>query len=160
MTNTPDLYRMAERPRWRLFLRVLAARLDVVLDAEQRDALLRDVGADMARGAALPPVSTLDALEDEINEVLADLGWGRASLAMDEAGRILSIVHTHLPTIGSIEGRRGPWLSAVLEGLYTTWLGQQPHAAPGLVARRTGRGTKDVLVLAYGRASAMAANRA
>ncbi|WP_279356984.1 cellulose biosynthesis protein BcsD [Methylobacterium indicum] len=153
--STPDTHLMAQRPRWRLFLRVLAARLDSVLDADQRDALLRDVGADMARGAALPPVSTLDALEDEINEVLSDLGWGRASLALDEAARVLSIVHTHLPTIGSIEGRHGPWLSAVLEGLYTSWLAQQPHAAPGLVARRTARRTKDVLVLTYGKEPAM-----
>lgn len=137
--------------QWRLFLRALAEEVDGMAGAAGRDALLRAIGARMARLAPLPEVSTLEALEIEVNDALADLGWGEARLEMDDASHSLRIHHARLPRIGSLSGSQGPWLTALLEGLYETWLGQQPQADTTLTARRSETGPDGTVALTYGR---------
>lgn len=130
---------------WRLLLRALADGIDGALGAEGRDELLRGVGARVARLAPLSPVPTLDALAIEINDALAALGWGSAELRFDGAAGELRIVHSGLPRAGAAGDPPGTWMSALLEGLYETWLGQQPGAEAGLQARRLpGPGPEEV----------------
>lgn len=137
--------------QWRLFLRAMADEIDGSFGAEARDTLLRGAGARMARLAPLSAVGTLDALEVEINDSLTAMGWGRASLAFDDTARELRITHHGLPRVGTAGDPPGTWLAALLEGLYETWLAQQPGAEPGLHARQTGETAPEQIRLRYAR---------
>lgn len=146
----------SSRVQWRLFLRALAEEVDSLAGSTERDDMLRGVGSRMARLAPLPAVATLEALEVEVNDALAHLGWGEARLTLDEPARMLRVTHAGLPRIGSLQAQDGPWLSALLEGLYEAWFAQQPGGDPSLTARR--RPTMDgaaaapgTVALAYGR---------
>ena len=136
---------------WRTFLRALAEEVDSLAGSGERDDMLRGVGRRMARLTPLPPVQTLAALEIEINDALENLGWGSVSLHVNEADRALEVTHTGMPRIGSLGSPAGQWLSALLEGLYDAWLGQQPGSKPALGARRLDRGVGDVVVVSYAR---------
>ena len=76
-------------------------------------------------------------------------------LELDEPARMLRVTHTGLPRIGSMVGPQGPWLSALLEGLYETWFAQQPGADGTLTARRRTMATvlpaTPTIALTYGR---------
>lgn len=137
--------------QWRLFLRAMADEIDESLGIDARDALLRASGARMARLAPLSAVGTLDALEVEMNDALAAMGWGRTSLAFDDSARELRITHHGLPRVGTAGDPPGTWLAALLEGLYETWLAQQPGAEPGLHARQTGEPAPEQVRLRYAR---------
>ncbi len=136
---------------WRPFLRALADEVDSVGGAAGRDALLREVGRRLARGHPLREASRIDVLELEINDALAGMGWGSASLRVSEADRALLIEHTGLPGLGGAGDPPGTWLSAVLEGVYEVWMAALPGADSSLSVRRV-RATADGEVsLRYGR---------
>jgi hypothetical protein len=120
---------------WRVFLRSLAAELDAQAGPEASAAILRATGRKMAGMLALIGVGSLEALELEMNAVLADIGWGRVRLALNEAERCVILSHSDLPLIGSAGEPLGTWLAPVLEGLYQGWMGQQPGADPSFDAR-------------------------
>jgi hypothetical protein len=115
---------------WRAFLRGLALEIDVQVGSDVRVAILRATGQRMAEMLTLPAVDSLEALELEMNDVLAEIGWGRAELTLLEAERCVAIGHVGLPRIGSAGEPLGTWLAPVLEGLYQGWMGQQPGADP------------------------------
>ncbi len=137
--------------QWRLFLRAMADEIDASFGAEARDEMLRGAGARMAWLAPLSAVGTLDALEVEMNDALAAMGWGRTSLVFDNVARELRITHHGLPRIGTAGDPPGTWLGALLEGLYEAWLAQQPGAEPGLHARQTGEAAPEQVRLRYAR---------
>jgi hypothetical protein len=142
----------AARPaEFRVFLRALATEMDALAGAERRDEVLRSVGRRLAALRPLPETDTLEALELEMNETLADLGWGSARLSLDEADRALLIHHTGLPRLGAAGEPPGLWLSAVLEGLYEGWMARQPGGDASLAASRIGLPAPDVIALRYGR---------
>lgn len=136
---------------WRHFLRAFAEEIERLAGADERNALLRSVGTRMARLLPLPSVATLDSLEIEMNDALAGLGWGRTELVLNEAERALTITHAGLPRLGSIGTPPGTWLAAVLEGLYETWITQQPGSDPTLTARLSGELAADCLTLRFAR---------
>jgi hypothetical protein len=138
--------------QWRLFLRALAEEIDVLAGETERDALLRGTGSRMARLLPLPTVRSLESLEIEMNDALAELGWGRTRLALNESERALTITHSGLPRIGSAGTPPGTWLAALLEGLYETWMAQQPGSDPNLKARLAGPVGPDAITLRFGRA--------
>jgi hypothetical protein len=119
---------------WRAFLRGLAQALDAQAGSDARTAILRATGQQMAEMLTLPAVDSLEALELEMNDVLAEIGWGRVELTLVEAERCVTIGHTGLPRIGSAGEPPGTWLAPVLEGLYQGWMGQQPGADPSFRA--------------------------
>lgn len=141
----------AQPAEFRVFLRALATEMDALAGAERRDEVLRSVGRRMAALRPLPETDTLEALELEMNETLADLGWGSARLSLDEADRALLIHHTGLPRLGAAGEPAGLWLSAVLEGLYEGWMARQPGGDASLAASRIGLPAPDVIALRYGR---------
>ena len=137
--------------QWRFFVRALADEVDSLAGPGERDDLLRGMGRRMARMVPLAPVEQLDALELEMNEALAELGWGRVDLRLDAAERAVMIRHTGLPQIGSLGSPPGQWLSALLEGLYEGWLAQQPGHQASLVARRVPVNSGDSVMLRFAR---------
>ncbi len=147
----PDRPARPCRAEWRHFLRALAEEVDAAAGAAGRDRLLVGVGRRMARLLPLPPVLTLDALEMEMNDALGAIGWGSVRLSLHEFDRCLVIAHGDLPRLGSAGDPPGQWLAALLEGLYQTWMGEQPWAEPALLVRRQGAQTPGLVVLRYGR---------
>lgn len=135
---------------WRAFLRSLALELDGQAGVERAAAVLRGTGLQMSRLLGLPAVDSLEALEQEMNAVLDELGWGSVRLGVSEADRCLLLTHLDLPPIGSAGSPPGTWLAPVLEGLYEGWMGQQPGADASFQARvrQYERGS---IVLRYGR---------
>jgi len=138
-------------PEFRRFLRALAEEIDGRSAPGERDDILRGAGARMAKLMPVPPVESLAALELEMNDVLAAAGWGRARLELNEAERTVLITHTGLPRIGSLGSPAGTWLSALLEGLYSAWMAQQPGSTPTLAARRVTPGDAATVMLRFGR---------
>jgi hypothetical protein len=140
---------------WRNFLRALAEEVDSSAGAASRDALLRRIGERMASMMPLPAASSLETLEIEMNDALAEVGWGAVQLDLQESDRYLVLRHRGLPRIGSAGDPPGLWLAAVLEGLYQGWMGQQPGSEPSLSARiQPGASlgaTGDSVELRYGR---------
>ncbi len=136
--------------QWRVFVRALAEEVDSLAGISERDDMLRGVGRRMARMVPLPAVRTLDALEIEANDALDMIGWGRVRFELQEVQVRLRVVHDGLPRVGSLGGPAGQWLSALLEGLYDGWLGQQPGGSPTLSARRVQESGTSV-VMDYGR---------
>jgi hypothetical protein len=131
-------------------LRAFAEEVDATGGAVARDALLHGVGERMAMMSPLPAVVDIAGIEIEINSLLAEWGWGSAELELNETEHALVIVHHGLPSVGSIGDPPGTWLSALLEGLYETWIGQIPGGDRGLSARRQ-RILNGAVTLRYGR---------
>jgi hypothetical protein len=135
---------------WRAFLRGLAVELDARAGSEASAAILRATGQQMAGMLALIAVDSLEALELEMNGVLAEIGWGRVRLMLHEVERCVILSHSDLPRIGSAGEPPGTWLASALEGLYQGWMGQQAGADPSFAAR-----IKDyddnTIVIRYGR---------
>jgi hypothetical protein len=134
---------------WRVFLRGLALEMEAQAGPVASAAVQRGVGQQMARLMALPPVGSMEALEMEMNAVLAEIGWGSVRLAMNETDRCVVLTHIGLPRIGSAGDPAGTWLAPVLEGLYQAWMGQQPGADEQLRARVQHCG--NAITIRYGR---------
>ncbi len=137
---------------WRGFLRALADEIDAQRGEAARDEMLRATGRRMARLLPLPDVASVEALALEMNDALASLGWGTVVLTLEEGERRLIILHTGLPRLGGAGEPPGLWLSPVLEGLYETWIAQQPGSDSRLIARRHAAPAPGVVALHYGKA--------
>lgn len=145
------MFAPAQDLKFRVFLRALAEEIDATAAPGERDDLLRGVGARMAKLMPVPLVESLSALEMEMNDALTGLGWGQTRLDLNEAERAVLITHTGLPRVGSLGNPPGTWLSPLLEGLYGTWMAQQPGSVPILSARRVVSGDADAIALRFGR---------
>jgi hypothetical protein len=139
------------RPPWRGFLRALADEIDAQRGEAAREELLRATGRRMAMLLPLPEVRSVEALAMEMNDALEALGWGSATLTLEESENRLTILHSGLPLVGGAGEPPGMWLSAVLEGLYETWIAQQPGSDPHLVARRFASPGPGVVAIYYGK---------
>jgi hypothetical protein len=135
---------------WRSFLRGLALELDAQVGPDAGSAILRGVGQRMAGLLPLLPVASLEALELEMNTVLAEIGWGCVQVTLHESERCVMMTHAGLPHVGSAGEPAGAWLAPVLEGLYQGWMGQQP-GADGSLSARIGRYEGERIIIRYGR---------
>jgi hypothetical protein len=135
---------------WRTFLRGLAFELDAQAGSDVSMAILRSVGQQMAGLSPLAAVGSLETLELEMNLVLADIGWGSVQLTLQEAERCVVIVHTGLPRVSSAGEPPGSWLAPVLEGLYQSWMGQQP-GADGSFRAQINQHDGEKIIIRYGR---------
>jgi hypothetical protein len=138
---------------WRTFLRGLAVELETQTGSSASSAILRGVGQQMAGHLPLVAVDSLEALQLEMNMVLAEIGWGSVQLTLQEAERCVVLTHLSLPRIGSAGEPMGTWLAPVLEGLYQGWMGQQPGADASFQAS-IGRREGNRILLRYGRSLA------
>jgi hypothetical protein len=135
---------------WRTFLRGLALELDAQAGPDASSAIRRAAGQQMAAMLALLGVHSLEALELEMNMVMAEIGWGSVELTLNEAERCVMLRHSDLPCIGSAGEPPGTWLAPVLEGLYQGWMGQQAGADPSFNARVTTY-EDNAVIIRYGR---------
>jgi len=137
----------AGRISFREFVRAFAQTMYADAGAEGRDDLLRGIGAEMARLLPIPIVSSLEALQIEINDRLTEIGWGSVRMELHEDDRALLIAHSGLPRIGSAGDPPGTWLAAALEGLYQTWIINQPGGDTALRVRRELEPTSQLVVM-------------
>lgn len=128
----------------------MAEAIDALGGPVARDVWLRGVGERMGAMRPIGPVPNMESLAMELNDALATMGWGSVGFQLNEQDRSLLITHTDLPRIGSAGDPPGTWLSALLEGLYRTWMNQLPGADPTLVATRL-RVTAQTILLRYGK---------
>jgi hypothetical protein len=135
---------------WRTFLRGLVVELGAQTGPDASSAILRGVGQQMAKLLTLVAVDSLDALELEMNLVLAEIGWGQVQLLLREAERCVIMVHAGLPSVSSAGEPPGTWLAPVLEGLYEGWMGQQP-GADGALRSQIERHEGNKIFIRYGR---------
>ena len=142
MTRSPSV-------QWRFFIRALADEVDSLAGPGERDDMLRGIGRRMARMMPLPFVDQLDALEMEMNEALAGMGWGHVQIHLNAEDRALVIRHRGMPMVGSLGMPAGTWLAALLEGLYEGWFAQQPGSQTSLVARRMSSNSTDHITLRF-----------
>jgi hypothetical protein len=147
----PDAPSPSAPPPWRAFLRALADEIDARGGDSARDDMLRAIGRRMATLLPLPVVASVEALALEMNDALGGLGWGAATLTLETGEKQLTILHEGLPRLGGAGEPPGLWLSAVLEGLYETWIAQQPGSDPRLVARRFAAPAIGAVALRYAR---------
>lgn len=138
---------------WTLFLRAMADEIDAVGGANARDSLLRAVGQRVATMRPVGSAPNMETLAMEMNDQLAAIGWGMVNFVLSERDRSLLITHSHLPRVGAAGDPPGTWLSAMLEGLYETWLAQLPGSDQTLVVRRM-RITPQAVLLRYGKPNA------
>jgi hypothetical protein len=107
-------------PQWRPFLGALAQELSSRIETDQSRALMRRLGASMARNAPLPALELLPDLEAAMNAVWSGMNWGWVELGdTDEA---LRIVHHCAPIEAAFGAKSRAWSPAVLEGAYEQWL--------------------------------------
>lgn len=126
------LARRGVAAQWRVFVRGLVETLDAHLDQEGRAALMRAIGRRMADSMPLPHCDTLKGLESRINDALGAAEWGYCQIAVDVERHRLVVTHAAAPVIGAGQDADGGWIGAVLEGLYSGWLSDQPGADAAL----------------------------
>jgi hypothetical protein len=88
-------------------------------------AFLRQLGRRMARSTPLPHVETLEAMQDAINAVWAEIDWGWVRLLVREDG--IRIIHGAWPELSAPDdGETWPGVAAaILEGIYAAWFEAQ-----------------------------------
>ena len=86
----------------------------------------------------LEEVGPLGELEARINDTLAVADWGYVQMSLDVNTKCVVLRHVAAPLVGTHADLTGSWVGSVLEGLYGTWLGNQPGAEPGIHVRRWG----------------------
>jgi Cellulose synthase subunit D len=107
-------------PQWRPFLGALALELNTRIETEQSRALMRRLGASMARSAPLPALELLPDLEAAMNSVWSAMNWGWVEL--NDTDDALRIVHHCAPIEVAFGANSRAWSPAVLEGAYEQWL--------------------------------------
>ncbi|TWB35719.1 cellulose biosynthesis protein BcsD [Nitrospirillum pindoramense] len=117
--------------QWRAFIDTLFAELESGVEPAAAQAFYRSVGLRFAEGMALPPCESLEDLERAIGDCWAALDWGWVRL-VDE-GQFLRISHGAYPVPHAGPPHPGdtapalmspPWMSYMLEGVYTRWMGE------------------------------------
>lgn len=144
----------SERPVhavFREFMRAMADQIDEQLPPSDRDTLLCVSGERMARLLPLPAVESVETLGIEINDRLADIGWGSSEISLVADGSCLLILHRGMPRIGAAGDPPGTWMLPVLEGLYQEWLANQPGGDVGLQVRKEQPPAEGIVFLSCGR---------
>jgi hypothetical protein len=128
-TEESDLRYMRDRlfsDQWRPFMSSLMTELFSNFEVEEACGFLRQIGGRVAAETPLLKLGTLEELEAGVNSALAAMTWGY--IRLDLTGAEIEIVHRAYPELGAAHPARQAWrtgFSAILEGLYTTWLQMQ-----------------------------------
>jgi hypothetical protein len=128
----------------------LACELYENFTDEEARGFLSQIGSRIAHENPLAAVATIDELEALFNKALADLDWGYIIMTVDDDAVILRqyAFPGHLmEETGAAAWRRA--FSAILEGVYTTWLRVQ-GGGPSLEVKVKNDSAPDVLEFAYG----------
>lgn len=109
-------------PRLSPLLRALMIEADERLPLETRQLLAVRLGARIAAEQPLIHGESLIALEQAMNQWLADVGWGWVTL--EDRGSWLEVQHGCSPMYALLGEHGAEWGRAVMEGLFGGWLNQ------------------------------------
>lgn len=110
--------------QWRDFLSVLLDELDSNVGANEVQAFFSVLGTKLASRWPLSEQSTLEGLELEANTIWNELDWGWCQFKVESAA--ITIIHDDWPNPDY--GKETLWslaFSALLQGIYTSWLREQ-----------------------------------
>jgi hypothetical protein len=135
--------------QWVHFMAAMFAEFEERVDPAEADQFLEALGLKMARLLPLRRCTSLEELEDDMNNVLEGIDWGWMRLR--EADNFIVITHGAYPLVPQDDNRR-TWLVPILEGLYGGWLGEQ-GGEPTFTARLAGPPSRlgALLTFRYGR---------
>ncbi|MCZ2496867.1 cellulose synthase [Xylophilus sp. Kf1] len=117
--------------QWKGFLRALAEEFSQQLPEADLQALMRRLGARLARANPLPTCENLDELQLAMGRVWVSQEWGWVALAETQGS--LRISHFCAPLFTALGPQAAAWAPAFLEGVYQAWF-EQSHAS-GLKVR-------------------------
>lgn len=104
--------------QWQGFLLALSDEFDSALPEAELARLMARIGERFGRAHALPPVDTLEAMEQAANAVWSQMDWGW--VVFEEAPEQVSIRHASSP-LSALLGTKVGWDTAFLEGVYRQW---------------------------------------
>jgi len=129
--------------QWRSFIQVFIEEISKTAGEQDACSFLRHMGVRLAQMHPVALYDSIEELEKSMNKIFATLDWGWVKIQPQD----FSLVFYHgafpLPSFGKAEAEReAKVFSALLEGLYHTWmiaLGGNPEvvvltrkAVPGL----------------------------
>jgi hypothetical protein len=109
-------------PQWRPFLASLTQELTQTLTPRLLTQLLRAAGVQFAGQYALAQADTVAAMQEAMNRVWAELGWGEVEIR--EARDWLVLTHYQAPLKAVFGPENMAWAGAFLEGAYEAWMHQ------------------------------------
>lgn len=121
--------------QWSAYLAAFAAECMAAPDNGAVLAFVRSVGARLARQHPVGKVDTLEALEAQINAVLADMDWGWTRLSA--SGDHVVITHGACPNVLKDDDQQAwpPLMAEVLAGAYAAWMASQGSPGAHTVCR-------------------------
>lgn len=139
--------------QWRAFLTALADELADQMPLEEMRGFFFAIGTRMAAGQALASIESIQILEDKMNAWFVAHGWGWTRVR--DLQNSLEFQHACAPLRAAFGEKALPAASALLEGMYTTWL-SQVGAGGDLELRQIGgaEGPADVFRFRLAHASA------
>ena len=108
--------------QWVHFMAAMFAEFEERVGPIEADRFLEALGSRMAQSLPLPRCAKLQELEDRINGVFEDIGWGWVRIF--EGDGFIEILHGAYPNVPQGEQWRS-WLVPILEGIFTVWFAQQ-----------------------------------
>ncbi|MEI2414850.1 cellulose biosynthesis protein BcsD [Orrella sp. JC864] len=121
--------------QWKAFLTLFATELAEQLAPKNLHGIMRRTGMRFAQQRPLPPAQTVAEIEQAMNTVWRDTGWGW--LRIEEAEDSLVLRHFCAPLRANFGEEHQAWTPAFLEGAYEHWL-RQSGADEHLRVRQAG----------------------
>ncbi len=106
--------------QWRSFLWALGQEFVHALPEQELQILMARIGARFADRIALPACTTLQALQQAMNQVWTDMQWGQVQLQQTASG--IEIEHRFSPLAAAFGEATSPWTVGFLQGVYQQWM--------------------------------------
>ena len=122
MFNDKTIKYYAERQparQWRAFIGAMGAEFGAQLDQNDLRRLMARIGTRFADSVDVSKCTTLDELQQCVNQFWADLDWGWVEF--DEKDDLLDIQHLCSPLNAAFGADCSGWAPAFLEGVYQRW---------------------------------------
>jgi len=113
--------------QWKAFLSAFASEFASKGETKDLRAFMHQLGRTMANEYTITDGSSLQALEDKMNSIWAELDWGWVELS--EEAEALVVAHRASPFKMAFGVGALSWSPALLEGIYAQWfesLGMDP----------------------------------
>lgn len=113
-------------PQWKRFLTLMFDELLTQADREGATGFLRHIGSRLAAEWPLGEYDTLEALERSVNDALRQLDWGWVAIRPQEKHLVIQHYAFPIPSTSETSLEQSfQAVSAVLEGVYSTWINEQ-----------------------------------
>ncbi len=121
--------------QWRDFIGAMGAEFGAQLDQNDLRKLMARLGMRFADGIDVSPCTTLDQLQQCVNQFWADLDWGWVEFS--ESDNWLDIRHLCSPLRATFGEACSNWTPAFFEGVYQRWF-DITGIDPGLRVQQVG----------------------